>query len=266
HFIILWDATNGVEISRTLVKDQSRSDVGRAYPSIYDANNSGFGLTTAVNDSNNNRILQVVSRYSDSSDGEGNKTDYWYANKLINGHVPYIALGAENINQYAWGAPDGCEPAALLEGLHLKGYATNLNYAQFLAQMPISNGNPYTGFGGSAYNGSGFPAIAPGALANWGRNYGNVTDISGRSVDQIKDQILNGNPVVAYVSIHFVNTYAINYWFGSMAYQNHAVLVDGYNDNAGTIHVSDPIDGSYWLSQSTFSNVYNVMKRAVVIA
>lgn len=266
HFIVLWDATNGVEISRTLVKDQSRSDVGRAYPSIYDANNSGFGLTTAVNDSNNNRILQVVSRYSDSSDGEGNKTDYWYANKLINGHVPYIALGAENINQYAWGAQDGCEPAALLEGLHLKGYATNLNYAQFLAQMPISNGNPYTGFGGSAYNGSGFPAIAPSALANWGRNYGNVTDISGSSVDQIKDQILNGNPVVAYVSIHFVNTYAINYWFGSMAYQNHAVLVDGYNDNAGTIHVSDPIDGSYWLSQLTFSNVYNVMKRAVVIA
>lgn len=43
-----------------------------------------------------------------------------------------------------------CEASSLLEALHFKGYATNLNLASFIQTMPISaSGNPNEGFGGS---------------------------------------------------------------------------------------------------------------------
>lgn len=63
----------------------SRPDVARAYPSVYGANNSGFdvsfdGNTNQVlaNALRNNHQLQIIARYSDSQNGEGNYIQYWF--------------------------------------------------------------------------------------------------------------------------------------------------------------------------------------------
>ncbi len=49
------------------------------------------------------------------------------------------------------------------------------------------------------------------------------------------------------------------------ANNNHAVTLDGYNKGSNQVHVSDPISGSYWMSRTTFENIYNARKYAVVV-
>ena len=85
-YIILYDATANREIARQVVTNGvSRPDVARAYSSVYGANNSGFdvsfdGNTNQVlaNALRNNHQLQIIARYSDSQNGEGNYIQYWF--------------------------------------------------------------------------------------------------------------------------------------------------------------------------------------------
>lgn len=180
--------------------------------------------------------------------------------------APIVLLDAENINQYTWGMPNGCEPAALLEGLHLKGRELAKDYAAFIREMPISpNYNPYEGFGGDpATNVPGhFEAIFPEPLTQWASRYANVTDISGSSIAELKTYVNQKNPVVAYVTVGFETPEWGDYSFGRALANNHAVLVDGW---AGTlIHVSDPIDGQYWLPEAKFAQAYDARHWAVLL-
>lgn len=166
-------------------------------------------------------------------------------------------LNAPNIDQYAWGAINGCEAASLLEGLHCLGKLTNVNYGEFLKQMPIDEGgNPNYGFGGSPYkNQSGkFEAIFVKPLADWAANYTTYEDLSDSGVEPIYQAVEAGNPVVTYVTVHFEKPEIETYPFGNIAINNHAVLVDGVN--ATQVHLSDPIDGKYYLDKSKFEKIY----------
>lgn len=77
----------------------------------------------------------------------------WYA--VGNGQQSnddYKLLGVKNYNQYALGAPSGCEGASLLQALQYKGKLTNWSLTQFLNTIPKSpNGNPNNGFVGSPF-------------------------------------------------------------------------------------------------------------------
>lgn len=85
HFFILWDKTRGCQVG-SIESNQSvsRLDVGRAYPGIYNSDNSGFNVAF---DFNNDRSwltdqLQLVSRYSshnvgNGDIGQGGYTDFW---------------------------------------------------------------------------------------------------------------------------------------------------------------------------------------------
>jgi glucan-binding YG repeat protein len=71
------------------------------------------------------------------------------------------------INQYAGGAPEGCEGASLLMALWSKGYCLDMSYKQFLKTMPYAtDGNPYHGFVGTPYaNDGNFDTIMMPAAA-----------------------------------------------------------------------------------------------------
>ncbi|WP_288529065.1 C39 family peptidase [uncultured Secundilactobacillus sp.] len=180
--------------------------------------------------------------------------------------APILKLGAENINQNFWGMPNGCEPAALLEGLHLEAQAATLSYGDFLQQMPISaDYNPYHGFGGdpaTSVHGR-FEAIFPTPLSRWASRYATVRDLSGSTVSQLKQVVSQKNPVVAYVTVGFKTPEWAVYSFGKAVTNNHAVLIDGWFDQL--IHVSDPIDGPYWLPVYRFAAAYNARYWAVGI-
>lgn len=177
-----------------------------------------------------------------------------------------VLLNAENIDQNAWGAINGCEAASLLEGLHLINRAQGINYGQFLKEMPISEAaNPYKGFGGSPFkNQKGkFEAIFNRPLMKWGSRYATITDLSGGDVKWLYQEIQKHNPVIAYVTVHFTTPEWEEYPFGPVPVNNHAVLVDGVRENE--VHVSDPIDGKYWLPKEKFEMAYNARKMALVL-
>ena len=78
HFVILYDATTHREIGRQQVTNLDRPDVQKAYPSIYNSAKSGFKAAFKLDSSLIEHEIQVVSRYSDVNNGEGNRTDFWF--------------------------------------------------------------------------------------------------------------------------------------------------------------------------------------------
>lgn len=173
------------------------------------------------------------------------------------------------INQYSAGAPMGCEAAALLQGLQAKGRATTYNLASFLREMPISpNKNPNNGFAGTPYSyltDGTYQSIFPAPLASWGSKYGNVSNISGSSLETLKQEIRNGNPIVAYVTYDFATPVYAKYFWGVGIDNAHVLSVFGYNNNTRKWLVSDPAKGKYWVSYDRFDVTYTAMKYAVVI-
>lgn len=193
----------------------------------------------------------------------------WYAvGSGEQSHEDYRLLGVKNYNQYALGAPSGCEGASLLQALQYKGKLGGWSLRSFLNTIPKSpNGNPNNGFVGSPFveNAYTYSAIYPAPLTSWGQKYGNVQNISGSSMNTLINEVKNGNPVVAWVTINFQPIRWGNWSFGVAANNNHAVTLDGFNKAGNQVHVSDPISGSYWLSRTTFENIYNARKYAVVV-
>ena len=180
---------------------------------------------------------------------------------IINGTL----LNAPYINQYQVGDM-ACEATALLEVLHNKGYANNYNIQSFIKTMPISpNGNPNEGFGGGYQRVTYgiFQSIYPEPLAKWGSRFGNVQNISGSSPTDLQSQLLNGNPVVVYVTMHWAAPQYGNYFWGVGVNNSHVMTLDGYRP--GYYHVEDPARGSYWVSASNFENSYNIKRFAVVV-
>lgn len=176
----------------------------------------------------------------------------------------YYLLATKHINQMAWHVENGCEAASLLMGLQYKGYAVDMNYGDFVKQMPIDpEYNPYNGFGGSPYkiNKGRFEAIFPRPLEQWGKQYGKVIDISGATISQLKKCIIEDHPVVVYVTIGFGSPKFDDYPWGTAIANNHAVLLDGVY--GGFLHINDPIDGPYWISEEQFTTIYELRKWAV---
>ncbi|MDT2472308.1 C39 family peptidase, partial [Enterococcus avium] len=142
----------------------------------------------------------------------------WYA--VGNGeqsHEDYRLLGVRNYNQYALGAPSGCEGASLLQALQYKGKLSGWSLRSFLNTIPkSSNGNPNNGFVGSPFveNAYTYSAIYSAPLTTWGQKYGNVQNISGSSMNTLINEVKNGNPVVAWVTINFQPIRWGNWSFG----------------------------------------------------
>lgn len=110
HYVIVYDATKRQEISRRLVPTSNRSDVERTYSNIYGSGNSGFSvnipLTSAMT---NGDQIQILSRYSDSQNGEGNHVDYWFAPKAFTANKAYLdnfAIKGQQVQIAGWHATD----------------------------------------------------------------------------------------------------------------------------------------------------------------
>ncbi|WP_198040228.1 C39 family peptidase, partial [Latilactobacillus curvatus] len=216
------------------------------------------------------KVVRAVAKYK-VSNGEyyynfkyGDR--YYWMNTRAFAAYGEVLMKTGYINQYAAGAPNGCEAASLYMGLRDKGRLKGYTFPSFLRTMPIATDlNPNHGFGGSPYYSrpGAFEAIFPAPLTNWAKAYGNVRNISGSSTTQIKDSLNQLHPVVAYVTIHFKKPIYQQYWWGRGTNNNHAVLVDGYR--AGAYHVSDPIDGQYWINSAQFESIYNARKWALEV-
>ena len=144
-------------------------------------------------------------------------------------YVPYISQ-IDNI--YAW---VGCEPVSALMGLKTYGYAQDVHVTTFLNNLPFSSSNPEWGFVGSPYvvDNSLRTTIYPAALAEYCNSYCNgaevCADFRGASVEELRQELLAGNMVVAYETLWWEQPRYRNYWIDgqlqSLVYNNHAILV-----------------------------------------
>lgn len=78
RFLILYDVNNKQELQRVPVQSVNRPDVSKACPKIYQAGQSGFEGNFKYTSDLVGRKLQVIARYSDSTNGEGHYVDYWF--------------------------------------------------------------------------------------------------------------------------------------------------------------------------------------------
>lgn len=90
HFIILYDLSQHRELGRHEVNNTYSNDVAHAKPGILNANQARFNTSFTIDPYYGDDMMQVVSRYSDSPNGEGNYTQIWMNNRLLN--TPKMAL------------------------------------------------------------------------------------------------------------------------------------------------------------------------------
>lgn len=174
----------------------------------------------------------------------------------------------------------GCEPTSLLMGLKAKGYALDVDLRTFLDNMPKTSSNPAKGFVGSPYSADPTKktrtTIYPPILAEYASQYGNVRDFSGRSVEDIQAEVLDGNPIVAYCTMWWEAPYYRNYNIEGeiqrLLSNNHVILVCGYNGITDQYYIADPYNKYntreeyyYWIDASVFEPIYNERKHALVV-
>lgn len=181
-------------------------------------------------------------------------------------NVPYISQNGQAIF-------NGCEAAALLMGLQYKGYLGGMTLRQYVEMMPKSEDDPNQGFVGSVYDLEPKTLvhwIAPAPLAKFGRETSgaNVQDVTGSSLDQLKNEILSGNPVVIYLTFQYNPP---KEWLNGAPKNLHVMLLTGYNSLTDEFQTTDPWTGAggkskYTLPRVQVESLFNrTGKRAVVV-
>lgn len=184
--------------------------------------------------------------------------------KMIN--VNYISANRN-------GVLNGSVTASLLMALQSKGYSLDKDLKNISDSIP-KNINANQGFSYDIYNVE--PVNAPHWIAtypltkfaiNYSRNT-NIADLTGRSLDKLNEEVVNGNPVVIYLTSGLSNPENM---VDGIARNVSIMLLAGYNVETGEEYLIDPItraDGgyTYTVSKSSLESIYNSLgKRAVVI-
>lgn len=79
HYIIAYDKTQNREIARQEVTDNNvRGDVAKAYPGVFNANQSGFDLNFDLNPAFVNDEVLFISRWTGAADANSNYVDKWF--------------------------------------------------------------------------------------------------------------------------------------------------------------------------------------------
>ena len=120
HWLILWDATTGREISRQQVKDGDdgvdRSDVANVYKTTFNADKSGFNTYFSLKGVTLTDRIQLVSRYTNDVNGNGPSFDYWFpakqfmtANAAAAASLDDISYTGNGLHVSGWFATDNID-------------------------------------------------------------------------------------------------------------------------------------------------------------
>ena len=190
-------------------------------------------------------------------------------------YVPYISQ-IDGIQAWV-----GCEPISSLMELKAFGYAKGIDARTYLAGLPHAATNPEYGFVGSPYvvDPNKRTTIYPAALATYCNSYCNgatvCADFRGASVQELRQELLAGHTVVAYETLWWEAPRYRTFWIDgqrqSLVYNNHAVLVYGYDPAKGYL-ISDPYNYynrgetyQYWKDAATFDRIWNERKVGMVM-
>lgn len=83
HVIILYDATQHRELGRQTVGRLARPDVAKAFPTIYNAADSGFNAAFDFQPEMVQDQIQIISRWTFAGNENSYYVDYWFAPQLL---------------------------------------------------------------------------------------------------------------------------------------------------------------------------------------
>ena len=177
--------------------------------------------------------------------------------------------------------PTGCEVTTLTAALNYAGYPVD---KVTMADKYLIQSDPYlTTFGeavvGSPHNSNAWGCYAP-VIVETAQNYiaaqgGNevVQNLTGCSLKTLLWEVANGTPVITWVTINLTSHVEERYYWTTpngedavFLINEHCVLLCGYDLNANTVTVCDPLEGKVDYDLDKFEDRYSlVYQQAVVI-
>ena len=171
HYIIAFDQTTGKEIARQATSLIQRPDVAQAFPTVANANLSGFNVSFQLTPEYSRDNIQFISRWTDDPAGNGNMTDYWFApvNKVNRGFLDSFDLSSGQLVVSGWHAND----ASVYQPFHyliLVDTTTGQQVAS--AQVPTSESGDVA---------AAFPGMVTAGRARFSYNFGQLALCAGHS-------------------------------------------------------------------------------------
>lgn len=218
HYVILYDRTAGHEITRVKVEPTVRPDVAKAYSQVINAKDSGFNTAFSLAGIDLNHELQIISRYSDAANGEGNYVSYWYApqkfapaNTSNQGNLDSFNLSNGQLIVSGWHATDYSQ----VENNHYLILFDNTNKTQVKSIKVTNVTRPDVA--------KAYPTVATAGQSGFNANFGTVNLTPGH----------NYSLVSRYSTLDGGNgdngqSKTTDYWFNPVTLDQQASYVDSF--------------------------------------
>lgn len=218
HYVILYDHTAGHEITRVKVEPTVRPDVAKAYSQVINAKDSGFNTAFSLAGIDLNHELQIISRYSDAANGDGNYVSYWYAPKKFapantsnQGSLDSFNLSNGQLIVSGWHATDYSQ----VENNHYLILFDNTNKTQVKSIKVTNVARPDVA--------KAYPTVATAGQSGFNANFGTVNLISGHSYSLVSrySTLDGGNGDNG-------QSKTTDYWFNPVTLDQQASYVDSF--------------------------------------
>lgn len=171
--------------------------------------------------------------------------------------------------------PTGCESVALTIALEHYGFILDKTT---IADDYLPYGSNYIwNYVGDPYSDNGACILAPG-LSNAANAYltdqGSslyARDITGFEFTDLYKLVEEGYPVVVWTTMYMQepSLSGSSFWYDGRGYEwywnEHCVVLSGYDETTGTVTVSDPLDGIVHRDAAAFEYIYNLTGRNALV-
>ena len=218
HYVILYDRTAGHEITRVKVEPTVRPDVAKAYSQVINAKDSGFNTAFSLAGIDLNHELQIISRYSDAANGEGNYVSYWYAPKKFapantsnQGNLDSFNLSNGQLIVSGWHATDYSQ----VENNHYLILFDNTNKTQVKSIKVTNVARPDVA--------KAYPTVVTAGQSGFNANFGTVNLTPGHSYSLVSrySTLDGGNGDNG-------QSKTTDYWFNPVTLDQQASYVDSF--------------------------------------
>ena len=218
HYVILYDRTAGHEITRVKVEPTVRLDVAKACSQVINAKDSGFNTAFSLAGIDLNHELQIISRYSDAANSEGNYVSYWYAPKKFapantsnQGSLDSFNLSDGQLIVSGWHATDYSQ----VENSHYLILFDNTNKAQVKSIKVTNVARPDVA--------KAYPTVATAGQSGFNANFGTVNLTPGHSYSLVSrySTLDGGNGDNGQSKI-------TDYWFSPITLDQRASYIDSF--------------------------------------
>ena len=222
HYVILYDRTAGHEITRVKVEPTVRLDVAKACSQVINAKDSGFNTAFSLAGIDLNHELQIISRYSDAANGEGNYVSYWYtpkkfapANTSNQGSLDSFNLSNGQLIVSGWHATDYSQ----VENNHYLILFDNTNKTQVKSIKVTNVARPDVA--------KAYPTVATAGQSGFNANFGTVNLTPGHSYSLVSrySTLDGGNGDNG-------QSKTTDYWFNPVTLDQQASYVDSFTKTA----------------------------------